>query len=334
MSNMHDMNLTLWNGKTVPRIGVGTWVMGGQQYWDGMSVGWDNVDDKESLDTLRTSFDMGVRIIDTAAQYGGGHSEIIIGQALQDTDIAREKFTICTKAGYNCDPDTGNVIGETDRKEDIARNIDESLQRLGVDYLDMVKYHINWHPIEQSEGVFEVFDQARRDGKIKAFGWSTDDPERTSVFADKYDGFVAVQHNLNLFTPADEILSVIEDRNLYSFNRQPLAMGLLTGKYTGGDTAAAGDDIRSAGASWMRYFEDGGLPNADFLSKIENAREILTADGRSLAQGSLGFCLAKSARTIPIPGCRTVKQALDNFGVIEKGPLPQSAVTELENLFA
>lgn len=331
---MNNMNIELWNGTSAPRIGIGTWVMGGQQYWNGMSVGWDNVDDNESLDTLRASFDMGVRIIDTAAQYGGGHSEIIIGQALQDTDIAREEFTICTKAGFICDPDSGQVLRETDSKEDIAKTIDESLQRLGLDYLDMVKYHINGHPIEQSEGVFEAFDEARCAGKIKAFGWSTDAPKSATTYADKYDGFVAVQHNLNLFTPANEILSVIDERNLYSFNRQPLAMGLLTGKYTGGDKAAEGDDIRSAGASWMRYFKEGGTPNAEFLKKIETAREILTADGRTLAQGSLGYCLAKSARAIPIPGCRTVKQAQDNFGVIEKGPLPQDAVIELEDLFA
>lgn len=331
---MDNMNIKLWNGKTAPRIGIGTWVMGGQQYWQGMSVGWDNVVDKESLDTLRASFDMGVRIIDTAGQYGCGHSESIIGQALKDTDIAREDFTICSKAGYICDLETRQVLREIDSKKDITQNIDDSLQRLGVDYLDLMKFHNNGHPIDQSEGVFEAFDDARRAGKIKAFGWSTDDPERAVAFADKYEGYVAVQHDLNLFSPANEILRVIEDRDLYSFNRQPLAMGLLTGKYAGGKIAAEGNDIRSAGADWMRYFSEGGQPNAEFLTKIETAREILTADGRSLAQGSLGYCLAKSSRAIPIPGCRTVKQAQDNFGVIEKGPLTQSAVAELEALFA
>lgn len=331
---MSDMNIELWNGKSAPRIGVGTWVLGGQQYWNGMSVGWDNVRDAESLATLQASFDMGVRIIDTAAQYGCGHSESIIGQALKASDIPREDFTICTKAGYVCDLKTRQVLREIDNKADITKNIDESLKRLGVEYLDLVKFHINWHPTNQSEAVFDAFEEARIAGKIKAFGWSTDDPERATVFADKYEGYVAVQHDMNLFSPANEVLSAIEERNLYSFNRQPLAMGLLTGKYASGDKAAEGDDIRSAGADWMRYFKDGGLPNAEFLSKIESAKEILTADGRSLAQGSLGYCLAKSPRAIPIPGCRTVKQAQDNFGVIEKGPLPLSAVAELEDLFA
>ncbi|MEW7007872.1 aldo/keto reductase [Lentilitoribacter sp. EG35] len=331
---MNGMNIELWNGQSAPRMGIGTWVMGGQQYWNGMSVGWDNVDDEQSLATLRTSFDLGVRIIDTAAQYGAGHSERIIGKAIKHSQIPREEFIVCTKAGFACDPDTGDVLGEVDSKEDITKNIDESLQRLGVEYLDLVKYHINWHPIDQSYEVFEAFEEARLAGKIKAFGWSTDDPERASVFADKYDGFVAVQHNLNLVTPANNILNLIEERKLYSFNRQPLAMGLLTGKYQGVEKAAEGDDIRSAGAEWMRYFNKGGTPNADFLQKIETARGILTGDGRSLAQGSLGYCLAKSPRTIPIPGCRTAKQARDNFAVIEKGPLTQNAVSELENLFA
>lgn len=331
---MNDMNIELWNGKTAPRIGVGTWVMGGQLYWNGMSVGWDNVEDKTSLNTLHASFDMGVRIIDTAVQYGAGHSERIIGKALKSSSLTRDDFTICTKAGYLCNSDDRQIIKEIDNKQDIAKNIDESLKNLGVDTIDLVKFHINWHPIDKSEEVFEAFEEARRAGKIKAFGWSTDDPERAITFADKYEGYVAVQHDLNLFSPANDVLSAIEKQKLYSFNRQPLAMGLLTGKYKGANKVAEGDDIRSAGADWMRYFNEGGTPNADFLMKIETAREILTADGRTLAQGSLGYCLAKGSRTIPIPGCRTVEQAEDNFGVIEKGPLPINAVTELESLFA
>lgn len=331
---MNNMNIDLWNDKTVPRIGVGTWVMGGQLYWNDMSVGWDNVDDSQSIQTLHASFDMGVRIIDTANQYGAGHSERIIGEALKSSSLTRDKFTICTKAGYQCNSDERQIIKEVDSKEDITKNIDDSLKNLSIDTLDLVKFHINWHPINQSEAVFEAFDEARSAGKIKAFGWSTDDPERAVAFADKYEGYVAVQHDLNLFSPAHDVLRVIEKQKLYSFNRQPLAMGLLTGKYEGENKAAEGDDIRSAGADWMRYFNEGGTPNAEFLKKIETAREILTADGRTLAQGSLGYCLAKSPRAIPIPGCRTVKQAEDNFGVIEKGPLPQNAVRELEDLFA
>ena len=102
-------NITTWNGKSAPRIGIGTWVMGGEQYWDGKPTGWAGVDDQESLQTLHTAFDMCVRIIDTANSYGGGHSEQIIAKALAETDISRDEFVICTKVGLVCDQN-GNIL--------------------------------------------------------------------------------------------------------------------------------------------------------------------------------------------------------------------------------
>jgi len=148
------------------------------------------------------------------------------------------------------------------------------------------------------------------------------------AFAD-LSGFVAVQHDLNLFTPADEMVQQVAARGLWSFCRQPLAMGLLTGKYRSAQTPFGAEDIRGSGADWMRYFDAGGAPNKALLSRLGQVRDTLTADGRSLAQGALGWCLAQSERCLPIPGCRTVAQVEDNFGVIEAGPLSSEAVAEI-----
>lgn len=327
---MHDV--TLWNGKTVPRAGIGTWVMGGEQYWDGQATGWANVDDGESLKTLHTAFDMGVRIVDTADQYGAGHAEAIIARALRETDLARDDFVICTKAGLVCDPDSGNIVGLTDRQEDISAAIDASLKRLDVDHIDLVKFHINHHPVERSDGVFAAFSRAYEAGKIGGFGWSNDDVVGAMAYAD-LEGYVAIQHDLNLFSPADAMLRAIEKRGLWSFNRQPLAMGLLTGKYGLNSAAAGRDDVRGSGAEWLRYFQDGS-PTAALLAALETVRDLLTGDGRSLAQGALGWCLAQSDRAIPLPGCRTPAQAADNFGVLARGPLDSGTARQIDALLS
>lgn len=324
------MLATLWNGKTVPRIGIGTWVMGGAQRWGEQSTGWSGVDDAESLATLREAFDLGVRIIDTADQYGGGHAEGIIAQALRDSGIDCDNFVVATKVGMVCDPATRDIVGVIDDPAAITRAIDGSLRRLRLDHLDLVKFHLNGHPVEKSRGVFDAFSAAYEAGKIGGFGWSTDDVAGSMAFADR-PGFVAVQHDLNLFKPADAMLRAIESRQLWSFNRQPLAMGLLSGKYHQGSKPLGLDDIRGSGAAWLDYFDAEGRPSQTLLGRINSIRALLTANGRSPAQGALGWVLAQSDRTIPLPGCRTPAQARDNFAVLEQGPLDESILKEIRS---
>ena len=323
--------ITLWNNKSVPRMGIGTWVMGGEQFWNGQPTGWAGVDDAVSLRTLHTTFDLGVRIIDTADQYGAGHAEKVIAQAIRESALDRNEFVICTKVGMVCDPQNGNVIGVTDTVEDISAAIDASLTRLGVDYLDLVKFHLNHHPIERAEGVFAACHRAFQAGKIGGYGWSNDEVDGATAYAD-LDGYVAVQHDLNLFTPADRMLGAIHNRSLRSFNRQPLAMGLLTGKYSASSKPAGKNDIRGSGADWIKYFDRNGAPASEYLKTVATVRELLTADGRSLAQGALGWCLAQSDRTIPLPGCRTPGQAEDNFGTLQFGPLQPDIMVRLGEL--
>lgn len=327
------MTATLWNGKTVPRIGIGTWVMGGAQRWGEQSTGWSGVDDAESLATLREAFDLGVRVIDTADQYGGGHAERIIARGLRESGVDRDRFVVATKVGMVCDPQSRDIVGVTDEPQAIAAAIDASLRRLRLDHLDLVKFHLNGHPVERSGAVFDAFSQAYEAGKISGFGWSTDDVAGAMAFADR-PGFVAVQHDLNLFKPADAMLRAIEARGLWSFDRQPLAMGLLTGKFHAGSAPVGRDDIRGSGAAWLDYFDADGRPSGAMLDRIARVRDLLTADGRTPAQGALGWVLAQSDRTIPLPGCRTPAQARDNFGVLDRGPLDAATVAQVDALLA
>ncbi len=327
------MTITLWNGKAVPRIGIGTWVMGGAQRWGDQATGWAGVDDAESLATLRTAFEMGVRIVDTADQYGAGHAEAIVARAIAESGIDRDAFVLATKVGMVCDPATGDITGTTDDRAAIDAAIDASRRRLGTDRIDLVKFHLNGHPVARSHGVFDAFSGAFEAGRIAGFGWSTDDVAGALAFADR-PGFVAVQHDLNLFRPAREMLRALDARRLWSFDRQPLAMGLLSGKYHAASAGHGPGDIRGSGAGWLEYFDAEGRPAPAFLERVATVRALLAADGRTVAQGALAWVLAQSDRTIPLPGCRTPAQARDNFAVLETGPLDASAVAEIDTLLA
>jgi aryl-alcohol dehydrogenase-like predicted oxidoreductase len=105
-------------------------------------------------------------------------------------------------------------------------------------------------------------------------------------------------------------------------------MGLLSGKFNAGSRLPA-DDVRGSGADWLTAFDRDGRPQPEFLDRLEAIKEALTADGRTLVQGALAWIWARSQRTIPIPGFKTVAQVEENAGALARGPLPPDRVREV-----
>lgn len=320
---MASTDITLWNGKTIPRLGMGCWAIGGLYYKGDMPLGWGEVDDDESVAAIHKALDLGIRFFDTASNYGAGHSEIVLGQALAGLD----DVIIATKFGNVSDPDTRQSTGVCADEAYIRDSVDTSLRRLRRDRLDLLQFHLNDFPLEESDAVFDVLGRLREEGKIAAFGWSTDFADRAARHAGR-SGFVAVQHQMNVFSRADEVLKVIESNNLVSINRGPLAMGLLSGKYRP-DTQIAANDVRASGVNWMIYFQDGRVA-PEFAGRLDAVRDLLQSGGRTLSQGALAWLWAKSARTLPIPGFRTVAQVEENVGALDKGPLSASVMAGID----
>ena len=126
-------------------------------------------------------------------------------------------------------------------------------------------------------------------------------------------------------------MAVCQKHDLGLINRGPLAMGLLTGKYRAGIRPSI-DDVRGERSpEWMKYFRDGE-PNAEYLKMLDAVREILVSGGRTLAQGALAWLWARSDKTLPIPGFRTVKQVQENAAAMEFGPLTQAQFDEIEKI--
>jgi aryl-alcohol dehydrogenase-like predicted oxidoreductase len=121
------------------------------------------------------------------------------------------------------------------------------------------------------------------------------------------------------------ILKVCEDLDLASICNRPLAMGLLTGKYTA-EFELPGDDVRS------RFWNLRTGPEAERLENLQRLREILTAGGRTLAQAALGWIWARSPVAIPIPGFKTVAQVEDNAGALRFSPLAEDQMRQVEQV--
>ena len=314
-------------GIVVSGIGLGCWAIGGP-FWRGdVPVGWGEVDDDESIRAIQRAFDLGVNFFDTADVYGTGHSERILGRALADI---RDQVVIATKFGNVFDENTRQITGSSSDPAYIRQACEASLTRLGTDYIDLYQLHSGGLSIEDARPVRQTLEALVAEGKIRAYGWSTDDPERARFFAEG-EHCTSVQHQMNVLVDAPEIVELCEKRNLASINRGPLAMGLLSGKYD--ETSKLPDnDVRGENApSWMEYFKDG-RPNPVFLEKLDAIREILTADGRTLVQGALGWLWARSDQTVPIPGFRTVAQVEENAKAMELGPLSDEQVAAIDNL--
>ncbi|MGO7038889.1 aldo/keto reductase [Rhizobium acaciae] len=315
--------ITLWNGREIPRLGMGCWAIGGPFFAGDTPLGWGDVDDDESAQAISRAIELGIRFFDTASNYGAGHSEEVLGRAIGN----RDDIVIATKFGFATDPETKQATGAFADEAFIRRSVEISLRRLKRDRLDLLQFHLNDFPLEQSDAVFDTLEALRAEGKIDAFGWSTDFPDRAARHTGR-QGYVSIQHTMNVFEPVPEMISVIEGKGLMSINRGPLAMGLLTGKFTA-DKAVGAKDVRGAALDWMVYFKDGRMA-PEFAARLDAVRDLLTSGGRTLTQGALAWLWARSLRTLPIPGFRTVAQVEENAGALEKGPLPADVMAGID----
>jgi aryl-alcohol dehydrogenase-like predicted oxidoreductase len=309
------------SGMQVSPMGLGCWAIGGLWYWLDGPGGWGDIDDNESIRAIHAALDLGINFFDTAANYGTGHSERILGRALEGK---RDKAVIATKFGFHVDEDAKRVTFRTDdHLLHVREECEASLRRLNTDVIDLYQLHVWDYPLEKVPAMIDLLESLVSEGKIRYYGWSTDSVEGARLFAEGKH-CTAIQHDLNVILDAPEMLALCEELNLASINRSVLARGALSGKYTK-DTVFPANDVRRDSWSHDHFF-------APTLSQLDGIREILTSNGRSLVQGALAWTWARSEKTIPIPGFKTVAQVQENAKAIEFGPLTAEQMKEIDNL--
>lgn len=313
------------SGLQVSPLGMGCWAIGGIWQFLDIQAGWGAVDDAESIRTIQHAVDSGITFFDTAANYGTGHSERILGQALAGR---RNEVILATKFGFVVD-EAAKIVSRHATTQAVIANLrsecESSLRRLNTDRIDLFQLHVWDYSLEQAVEVREGLEELVREGKIRFYGWSTDSVDAARVFA-AGKHCVAIQHDLNVVLDAPEMLAFCEQQNLASLNRTPLARGALTGKYSS-DTVFAANDVRTD--PWA---QDHILRPA--FEQLDALREILTSGGRTLAQGALAWIWARSEQTIPIPGMRTPAQVDDNAGAMAFGPLTAAQMRQIDELLA
>jgi aryl-alcohol dehydrogenase-like predicted oxidoreductase len=317
------------SGIEVSALGLGCWAIGGTWTFNGSQAGWGAIDDAESVRAIHRAIELGVNFFDTAANYGAGHSERILGQALQGR---RSQMVIATKFGYAVNEAAKKVTtyGVPEEDSDVAghlrADVEASLKRLDTDYIDVYLLHVWGLSIERALDAREVLEELVKEGKIRAYGWSTDRPDAIAAFATSPHCGV-VQQQLSVLDGNMELLALCEQLNLGSMNRGPLGMGLLTGKFTPA-SQFSDDDVRKH-ATWHPGFQ-GGKPTPAWLDNLEAIRAVLTSNGRTLAQGALAWIWGRSQQTVPIPGFKTVQQVEENAGALQFGPLTLEQMQQID----
>ncbi len=316
------------SGIDVSAMGMGTWTISGPFRYETIEAGWGVVDDQESIRAIRAAVASGVNFFDTAANYGAGHAERVLGEALGRD---RPTIVIATKFGYGVYEDERLVRGVDVSAEAIRRSCEASLRRLRTDFIDLFQFHVGNFPLEGVPNVLATLEALVNEGAIRAYGWSTDDVERAARFAVGRH-CASVQHQLNVLEDHAFMLALCEAETLASINRAPLAMGLLSGKYFRSANFEP-TDVRSNNLEWMKYFHDGQA-NPDWLRRLDAIRHVLMSNGRTLAQGALAWLWARSPATVPIPGFRTVRQVEENARAMEFGPLSPGQMAEIDTILS
>jgi aryl-alcohol dehydrogenase-like predicted oxidoreductase len=296
------------SGIEVTKLGLGLWAIGGDQ--------WGEVEDRESLEMISAALDLGINLFDTADVYGGGHSEEILGKAMQGR---RDKFIVATKIGWQ-GFDGEKVVSAYDTVDKLVAGVETNLKRLDTDYIDVIQSHIDFR--EPTMEVFiEGFQKLQSQGKVRAYGVSTSNFEYLQVFnAENRASTLQIDYSILNRTPEKEIFPYTLENDLGVLVRGPLAMGILTGKFTK-DTEFGEGDFRQR---WIDNEDEYQVFLKD-LKKVEKLKTL--TDGRTLGQLAIQFVMAHPAVSVAIPGAKRVSQLEKN---VKAALLPPLTAEELQ----
>jgi myo-inositol catabolism protein IolS len=289
-----EFGKTGWN---VSAIGLGTWNIGNQ---------WGEIDETTALTTIRSAFDRGVNLFDTAEAYGipQGLSEERLGRAL--TGIRHQVYLVSKIGSW------GRRTGDNLPKsvDTIRLCMHASLYRLRTDWVDAMLCHEG--DIEDPTIYLEAFDMLKEQGKIRAYGISTNDFEVLKNFnINNTCQVVELDYSLLNRKPESQILPYCQEHGIAVLVRGPLAKGVLSGKYSA-DTVF-NDTIRS---KWHKKES----AQAKFEQEIATVEKLKTAlkPGEQMAETALRFAISHPVQPVAIPGAKSPEQAAANAKAGEK----------------
>ena len=273
----------------------------------GMSEFYGTGDEDESVATIHRAIELGMTFLDTADMYGPFTNEKLVGKAIQGR---RDEVVLATKFGNERRED-GSRVGINGKPEYVRRACDASLQRLGVDTIDLYYQHrVDPEvPIEDTVGAMKELVEA---GKVRYLGLSEAAPE-TIRRAHAVHPISALQTEYSLFTrdPEDEVLPTLRELGIGFVAYSPLGRGFLTGAWKSMDDLPE-DDTRAG--RFPRFSEENFRQN---LELAERVREIAAEKGATPGQLALAWLLARGEDIVPIPGTKRRKYLEENAGAVD-----------------
>jgi aryl-alcohol dehydrogenase-like predicted oxidoreductase len=300
-------------------IGVGAWAMGG----GGWQFAWGAQDDDESVDAIHAALDQGINWIDTAAIYGLGHSEEVVGRALAGRSNKPLVFTKCGIAW-----DERRETRRTIEPESIRKEVEQSLHRLKLDVIDL--YQIHWpEPDSLVEAAWTMMAKLQQAGKVRYIGvsnFNVDQMRRAQAIAP----IASLQPPYSIISPEieNEILPFTEANNIGVIVYSPMKSGLLSGTMTRERIAAMPpDDFRQRTPNFKEPLLSRNLELAGLLGTIGKRH------GRTAGEVAIAWTLRHPAVTGAIVGMRSAKQVEGVIGAAEFR-LSADEISEIERLHA
>jgi aryl-alcohol dehydrogenase-like predicted oxidoreductase len=273
----------------------------------GMSDFYGGRDEQEALSTIQKALDLGVTLLDTADMYGPFTNEQLVGKAIAGR---RDEVVLATKFGNERNPD-GSWVGINGRPEYVRRACDASLQRLGVDAIDLYYQHRvdRTVPVEETWGALKELVEA---GKVRHLGISEAAPA-TIRRAHAVHQVTAVQTEWSLWTRDPEengVLETVRELGIGFVPYSPLGRGFLSGRIRSVDDMDPDDTRR-------RYPRFQGENFAKNLELVDRITEIAQEKRVTPSQLALAWVLAQGEDVVPIPGTKRVEYLVENVGALD-----------------
>ena len=297
-------------------IGYGAWGIGGAPFWK-------NEGDKKSIDSIKASFDQGINIFDTAPVYGFGHSEKLIGEALKPV---RENVILATKCGLRWDKESLSALRKDASRKSILEEIDQSLKRLGTDWIDL--YQVHWPDVETShQETMETLLEIQEQGKIRSIGVSNYSAAQIKECS-QYAKIISLQPEYSLLAREIEKetvpLCIENDIGIIAYS--PLSSGVLTGKY---DKNTKFKDWRGKGIIGT-FTGEGYTEN---ISKVDLLKVIALEEGKTCGQMAINWVLRQPGLTTALVGVKNPVQMEENLKSIGWQPSKENC-EKIEQIFS